>query len=69
MIVYDAESRIVEVRRGHVAAKRINTGIAHIDGLTPGQQAQMPFGGPSTMGVFTELRWITIDDLNRSHPI
>ena len=53
-------------------AKRIESGICHINGPTVHDEAQMPFGGVKASGYgrfggkavideFTELRWITIE--------
>ena len=61
-------------------AKRLTTGIAHINGPTVGAEAQVPFGGTKASGYgrfggtagideFTELRWITIEDPNQTYPI
>lgn len=69
-----------DTQRGLAVAKRLQTGIAHINGPTVGDEAQMPFGGTKASGYgrfggtasineFTELRWITIEDPNQSYPI
>ena len=69
-----------DTQRGLTVAKRLQTGIAHINGPTVGDEAQMPFGGTKASGYgrfggtasineFTELRWITIEDPNQSYPI
>ena len=69
-----------DVGRGMEVAKRLETGIAHINGPTVGDEAQMPFGGTKASGYgrfggtaaideFTELRWITIEDPNQTYPI
>ena len=66
--------------RGLDVAKRLETGIAHVNGPTVGDEAQMPFGGVKASGYgrfggtasineFTELRWITIEDPNQHFPI
>ena len=60
------------VQRALAVAKRIETGICHINGPTVHDEAQMPFGGVKASGYgrfggkaviaeFTELRWITIE--------
>ena len=60
-------------------AKRIETGICHINGPTVHDEAQMPFGGVKASGYgrfggkagvheFTELRWITIQTTPRHYP-
>lgn len=61
-------------------AKRIESGICHINGATVHDEAQMPFGGVKQSGYgrfgskvsiaeFTELRWITIQTSARHYPI
>ena len=61
-------------------AKRIESGICHINGPTVHDEAQMPFGGVKASGYgrfggqagideFTELRWITIQDGDLHYPI
>lgn len=58
--------------RGLKVAKRIRSGICHVNGPTVHDEAQMPFGGLGDSGYgrfggqagidqFTELRWITVD--------
>jgi benzaldehyde dehydrogenase (NAD) len=60
-------------------ARRIETGICHINGPTVHDEAQMPFGGVKGSGYgrfggkagvdeFTELRWITIQTTPRHYP-
>jgi acyl-CoA reductase-like NAD-dependent aldehyde dehydrogenase len=60
-------------------AKRIESGICHINGPTVHDEAQMPFGGVKASGYgrfggkagvneFTELRWITIQTTPRLYP-
>ncbi|MEV4645010.1 aldehyde dehydrogenase [Saccharopolyspora sp. NPDC049357] len=61
-------------------AKRIKSGICHINGATVHDEPQMPFGGVGDSGFgrfgsraaleeFTELRWITVQDGSRHYPI
>lgn len=61
-------------------AKRIESGICHINGPTVHDEAQMPFGGVKSSGYgrfgskaaiaeFTELRWITLQTTPRHYPI
>jgi len=60
-------------------AKRIQSGICHINGPTVHDEAQMPFGGVKASGYgrfggqaaiheFTDLRWITIQTTPRHYP-
>ena len=69
-----------DVGRGLEVAKRMVTGIAHVNGPTVSDEAQMPFGGTKASGYgrfggsaaideFTELRWITIEDPEQHYPI
>lgn len=68
-----------DVTRALDVARRIESGICHINGPTVGDEAQMPFGGVKNSGYgrfggtagiaeFTELRWITIEDPNQHYP-
>lgn len=61
-------------------AKRIESGICHINGPTVHDEAQMPFGGVKASGYgrfggvwgideFTELRWITMQHGDLHYPI
>jgi acyl-CoA reductase-like NAD-dependent aldehyde dehydrogenase len=61
-----------DIQRGLGVAKKIQSGICHINGPTVFDEAQMPFGGVKASGYgrfggkaaiseFTELRWITIE--------
>lgn len=69
-----------DVNRAMAVAKRIESGICHINGSTVHDEAQMPFGGVKDSGYgrpggkagiaeFTELRWITIQDGPVHYPI
>ena len=61
-----------DIQRALNVAKRIESGICHINGPTVHDEAQMPFGGVKASGYgrfgskaviaeFTDLRWITIE--------
>jgi acyl-CoA reductase-like NAD-dependent aldehyde dehydrogenase len=61
-----------DIKRAMAVARKIETGICHINGPTVADEAQMPFGGTKASGYgrfggkavineFTELRWITIE--------
>jgi acyl-CoA reductase-like NAD-dependent aldehyde dehydrogenase len=67
------------VTRAFAVARRIDSGICHINGPTVHDEAQMPFGGVKDSGYgrfggkaaiaeFTELRWITIQSGHRHYP-
>lgn len=69
-----------DVMQAMGVAKRIESGICHINGPTVHDEAQMPFGGVKAsgygrfggnwgIGEFTELRWITIQDGTPHYPI
>jgi acyl-CoA reductase-like NAD-dependent aldehyde dehydrogenase len=60
-------------------ARRIDSGICHVNGPTVHDEAQMPFGGVKGSGYgrfggkaaideFTELRWITVQTGPRHYP-
>lgn len=68
-----------DITRALELAKRIESGICHINGPTVHDEAQMPFGGVKASGYgrfggkaaineFTELRWITIQSGERHYP-
>jgi benzaldehyde dehydrogenase (NAD) len=61
-------------------AQRIESGICHVNDTTVQDEPQMPFGGVKASGFgrfggraaleeFTELRWISVQDLPRHYPI
>jgi vanillin dehydrogenase len=69
-----------DIARALELAKRIESGICHINGPTVHDEAQMPFGGVKSSGYgrfgskasiaeFTDLRWITIQTGERHYPI
>jgi acyl-CoA reductase-like NAD-dependent aldehyde dehydrogenase len=69
-----------DIGRALDVAKRIESGICHINGATVHDEAQMPFGGVKSSGYgrfggkagiaeFTELRWITIETGPQHYPI
>jgi acyl-CoA reductase-like NAD-dependent aldehyde dehydrogenase len=68
-----------DVQRAMGVARRIESGICHVNGPTVGDEAQMPFGGVKSSGYgrfggkagiaeFTELRWITVEDAGQHYP-
>jgi acyl-CoA reductase-like NAD-dependent aldehyde dehydrogenase/ABC-type branched-subunit amino acid transport system ATPase component len=68
-----------DINRAFAVARRLETGICHINGPTVHDEAQMPFGGVKDSGYgrfggkaaineFTELRWITIQSGHRHYP-
>jgi acyl-CoA reductase-like NAD-dependent aldehyde dehydrogenase len=69
-----------DIPRALKVAKRIESGMCHINGPTVHDEAQMPFGGVKDSGYgrfggkagiaeFTELRWITIETEAGHYPI
>ncbi len=69
-----------DIARALGLARRIESGICHINGPTVHDEAQMPFGGVKGSGYgrfgskasiaeFTDLRWITIQTGPRHYPI
>jgi len=68
-----------DVGRAWNVARRIESGICHVNGPTVHDEAQMPFGGVKASGMgrfggkagvaeFTELRWITVQTTARRYP-
>ena len=68
-----------DVGRAFEVARRIESGICHVNGPTVHDEAQMPFGGVKDSGygrfggkagidAFTELRWITLQTSPRHYP-
>jgi vanillin dehydrogenase len=69
-----------DIPRALAIARRVQTGMCHINGATVHDEAQMPFGGSKESGYgrfggragieqFTELRWITINTTPPHYPI
>ena len=69
-----------DAARGLRVARRIRSGICHVNGPTVHDEPQMPFGGVGASGYgrfggkaaidfFTELRWITISGEAADYPI
>jgi benzaldehyde dehydrogenase (NAD) len=69
-----------DITRGLKVARRIQSGICHVNGPTVHDEAQMPFGGVKGSGygrfggkagieAFTDLRWITVDTEAGHYPI
>jgi acyl-CoA reductase-like NAD-dependent aldehyde dehydrogenase len=68
------------INQALAVARRIETGICHINEATVADEPQMPFGGVKSSGYgrfggraaideFTELRWITLASGRRNYPI
>jgi vanillin dehydrogenase len=68
-----------DIARALEIARRIDSGMCHVNGPTVHDEAQMPFGGVKASGhgrfggkaaveAFTELRWITIQTTPRHYP-
>ena len=68
-----------DIGRAMNVARRIESGMCHINGPTVHDEAQMPFGGVKGSGFgrfggkagvheFTELRWITVQTAPRHYP-
>ena len=68
-----------DIARAFNVARRIDSGICHVNGPTVHDEAQMPFGGVKGSGLgrfggkagvaeFTELRWITVQTTPRHYP-
>ncbi|MGE0802055.1 MAG: aldehyde dehydrogenase [Lautropia sp.] len=68
-----------DIARAINVARRIDSGICHVNAPTVHDEAQMPFGGVKASGfgrfggkagieAFTELRWITVQTTPRHYP-
>ncbi len=68
-----------DIARAFQVARRIESGICHVNGPTVHDEAQMPFGGVKASGIgrfggaagiaeFTDLRWITLQTEPRHYP-
>jgi vanillin dehydrogenase len=68
-----------DVARALDVARRLESGMCHVNGSTVSDEAQMPFGGVKASGYgrfggkaaideFTDLRWITIEDAGQHYP-
>jgi benzaldehyde dehydrogenase (NAD) len=68
-----------DIAKAWNAARRIQSGICHINAPTVHDEAQMPFGGVKESGYghfggragidsFTDLRWITLQTAERHYP-
>jgi benzaldehyde dehydrogenase (NAD) len=68
-----------DIARAFNVARRIDSGICHVNAPTVHDEAQMPFGGVKGSGLgrfgggagiheFTELRWITVQTTPRHYP-
>jgi len=68
-----------DVARAILVARRIESGICHVNGPTVHDEAQMPFGGVKGSGIghfggkagvdaFTDLRWVTVQTSPRHYP-
>jgi acyl-CoA reductase-like NAD-dependent aldehyde dehydrogenase len=69
-----------DISRAMQVARRIDSGICHINGSTVHDEAQMPFGGVKASGYgrfggksaineFTDLQWITVQTTTPQYPI
>lgn len=69
-----------DIARAIEVAKRLQSGICHINGATVHDEPQMPFGGVKQSGygrfggkaaidAFSELRWITVETSAQTYPI
>jgi acyl-CoA reductase-like NAD-dependent aldehyde dehydrogenase len=69
-----------DVANAQAVARRIQSGICHVNGATVHDEPQMPFGGVKHSGwgrfggdaaldEFTELRWMTVQEGGRQYPI
>ena len=68
-----------DIARAFNVARKIDSGICHVNAPTVHDEAQMPFGGAKGSGLgrfggkagiaeFTELRWVTVQTTPRHYP-
>jgi hypothetical protein len=68
-----------DIARAFNVARKIDSGVCHVNGPTVHDEAQMPFGGVKGSGMgrfggkagiaeFTGLRWISVQTTSRNHP-
>jgi benzaldehyde dehydrogenase (NAD) len=68
-----------DIARAFNVARKIESGICHVNGPTVHDEAQMPFGGVKGSGMgrfggkagiaeFTDLRWVTVQTGERHYP-
>lgn len=68
-----------DIERARAVARRIETGICHVNGPTVYDEPQMPFGGMKASGYgrfggdagvqeFTELRWLSVHETAHDYP-
>ncbi|MGE0329136.1 MAG: aldehyde dehydrogenase [Ramlibacter sp.] len=68
-----------DIARAFNVARKIDSGICHVNAPTVHDEAQMPFGGVKGSGIgrfggkagiaeFTELRWVTVQTTPRHYP-
>ena len=68
-----------DLARAYNVARKIESGICHVNGPTVHDEAQMPFGGVKGSGFgrfgghagvaeFTDLRWVTVQTTPRHYP-
>jgi benzaldehyde dehydrogenase (NAD) len=68
-----------DIARAFNVARKIDSGICHVNAPTVHDEAQMPFGGVKGSGIgrfggragiaeFTELRWISVQTSTRHYP-
>ncbi|NUR92941.1 MAG: aldehyde dehydrogenase family protein, partial [Nonomuraea sp.] len=68
-----------DLRAGLAVARRLRTGIVHVNDQPVGDEPQAPFGGVKDSGygrfggragieAFTDLRWLTIQESPRGFP-
>jgi len=69
-----------DVPRALELAQRIESGICHVNDATVHDEPQMPFGGlkasgwgrfggTQAIGEFSDVRWITVQGLDREYPL
>jgi hypothetical protein len=57
-----------DIARAFNVARKIDSGVCHLNGPIVHDEAQMPFGGRAGIAEFTDLRWITVQTTLRHYP-
>jgi acyl-CoA reductase-like NAD-dependent aldehyde dehydrogenase len=57
-----------DIARAFNVARKIDSGVCHLNGPIVHDEAQMPFGGRAGIAEFTDLRWITVRTTLRHYP-
>jgi benzaldehyde dehydrogenase (NAD) len=57
-----------DIARAFNVARKIDSGVCHVNGPTVQDEAQMSFGGKAGVAEFTDLRWISLQTPPQHYP-